>query len=419
MTAPAYATRDSGLSALVLAIGLKLIPPKIIGRILIYLPSGRCLDIGDRRVGPGAELHLRSWKTVWRSMCRSSVGFCESYVNGEWDSPAPERVFAFYLQNRESFDRAGRLWLRRSKAVRAWHLLRDNNKRGSRRNIEAHYDLGNDFYSLWLDPTMTYSSGLFSPGVDDLEKAQRAKYQLIADALDLRPGQRVLEIGCGWGGFAAAAARQGVLVKGITLSAEQLSHAKRRVADGTSFELLDYRDVTGTFDRIASIEMIEAVGESHWPTYFRTISERLAPGGIAALQAITIDEDLFPAYRKRADFIQRHIFPGGMLPTVDAIRRHAEAEGLTSTAVRRFGRDYARTLRLWRERFERATPDLERLGFDSTFRRKWHLYFCYCEAGFEHGAIDVGIYRLTKPMGGAVGARTEGAIRTTTKGSLK
>ncbi len=399
MTAPAYASRDSGLSAIVLAMGLKLVPPQMTGRLLIYLPSGRCLDLGDRKVAHPAELHLRSWKTVWRSMRRSSVGFCESYVNGEWDSPAPERVFAFYLRNREAFDRAGRFWVRRSGAVRAWHLLRDNDKRGAKQNIEAHYDLGNAFYRLWLDPTMTYSSGLFDHGVADLESAQLAKYRLIADVLDLQKGHRLLEIGCGWGGFASVAASRGAMVNGITLSAEQLEHAKRFETEQTSFELIDYRDASGSYDRIASIEMIEAVGESHWPDYFQTIHDRLAPGGIAAIQAITIDERLFPAYRSRADFIQRHIFPGGMLPTVDLIRRHADAHGLTFETVHRFGHDYARTLRLWRERFDQVTPALEALGFDATFRRKWRLYFCYCEAGFEDGPIDVGIYRLTKPGG--------------------
>ena len=189
------------------------------------------------------------------------------------------------------------------------------------------------------------------------------------------------------------------MVNGITLSAEQLEHAKRFETEQTSFELIDYRDASGSYDRIASIEMIEAVGESHWPAYFQTIHDRLAPGGIAAIQAITIDERLFPAYRSRADFIQRHIFPGGMLPTVDLIRRHADAHGLTFETVHRFGHDYARTLRLWRERFDQVTPALEALGFDATFRRKWRLYFCYCEAGFEDGPIDVGIYRLTKPGG--------------------
>lgn len=414
MTAPAYASRDSGLSAIALAMGLKLVPPQITGRLLIYLPSGRCLDLGDRKVAHPAELHLRSWKTVWLSMRRSSVGFCESYVNGEWDSPAPERVFAFYLRNREAFDRAGRFWVRRSGAVRAWHLLRDNDKRGAKQNIEAHYDLGNAFYGLWLDPTMTYSAGLFEPGADDLQSAQHAKYRLIADCLDLQPSHRLLEIGCGWGGFAAVAGNRGVEVTGITLSDEQLAYAKRHASNRTTFELLDYRDVTGTYDRIASIEMIEAVGETHWNSYFRTMSERLAPGGIAAIQAITIDERLFPAYRSRADFIQRHIFPGGMLPTVDIIRRRAEAHGLTFETVRRFGQDYARTLRFWRERFDEVSPALEEMGFDVTFRRKWRLYFCYCEAGFEHGTIDVGIYRLTKPAGG----KAAGAARKEAKGSL-
>ncbi|MCB1381097.1 MAG: class I SAM-dependent methyltransferase [Alphaproteobacteria bacterium] len=419
MTAPAYATREPGLPAQILAIGLKLVQPRIAGRLSIHLPSGRCLDIGDRRISQAAELHLRSWKTLWRSMRRSSVGFCESFMKGEWDSPAPERVFAFYLQNRESLDRAGRFWMRRSRAVRAWHLRRDNDRPGARRNIEAHYDLGNDFYSLWLDATMTYSSGLFDPGIDDLESAQCAKYRLIADALDLQPGHRMLEIGCGWGGFAKVAAERGAQVKAVTLSAEQLAYGRSRATDRMSFELMDYRDVSGTYDRIASIEMIEAVGESHWSTYFRTLSERLAPGGVAAIQAITIDEKLFPAYRSHADFIQRHIFPGGMLPTVDIIRQQAAARGLTFETVRCFGRDYARTLRLWRERFEKVSQQLGELGFDETFRRKWRLYFCYCEAGFEHGAIDVGVYRLTKPGDGAASDQTQMTGRKDLKGTKK
>ncbi len=407
MTATAHVPRDSGLALLILAIGRKFVPPQLTGRLSIYLPSGRCVDLGNGGGGPQAELHLRSWMPLWRSMRRSAVGFCESYMKGEWDSPAPEKVFMFYLQNRESFDRAGRLWVRKSRALRFWHMLRANNKRGAKRNIEAHYDLGNDFYSLWLDPTMSYSSGLFNAGIDDLELAQGAKYNLVAEALDIEPGHTILEIGCGWGGFARTAAACGAEVLGITLSGEQLAYARATAAGGTRFDLMDYREAHGTFDRIASIEMIEAVGEAHWPHYFKTIAERLAPGGIAAIQAITIDEKLFPAYRARADFIQRHIFPGGMLPTPGIIHHHAAAHGLACSTVHRFGRDYARTLQLWRERFEKAAPALDALGFDESFKRKWRLYFCYCEAAFLVGAIDVGVYRLTM-------AAVNAAARTTT-----
>lgn len=396
MTATAHVPRDSGLSLLILAIGQKFIPPQLSGKLSIYLPSGRCVDLGNSGGGPQAELRLRSWMPLWRSMRRSAVGFCESFIKGEWDSPAPEKVFMFYLQNRESFDRAARLWVRKSRAVRFWHMLRANSKRGAQRNIEAHYDLGNNFYNLWLDPTMSYSSGLFQAGVDDLELAQGAKYKLVADALDLEPGHTILEIGCGWGGFARTAAARGAEVLGITLSREQLAYARATAARGTRFEFLDYRETHGTFDRIASIEMIEAVGEAHWPNYFRTIAERLEPGGVAAIQAITIDEELFPAYRARADFIQRHIFPGGMLPTPGIIHQHAAAHGLTCSTVHRFGRDYARTLQLWRKRFENAAPALDALGFSESFKRKWRLYFCYCEAAFLNGAIDVSVYRLTK-----------------------
>ncbi len=406
MTATAHIPRDSGFSLLILAIGRRFIPPQLTGKLSIYLPSGRCIELGHSGCRPHAELHLRSWMPLWRSMRRSAVGFCESFIKGEWDSPAPEKVFMFYLQNRESFDRAGRLWMRKSWAVRLWHLLRANSQRGAKRNIEAHYDLGNDFYGLWLDPTMSYSSGLFQPGIDDLEHAQQAKYELVADALDLEPGHTILEVGCGWGGFARTAAARGAEVLGITLSREQLAYARATAAQGTRFELMDYREAQGTYDRLASIEMIEAVGEANWPHYFKTVADRLAPGGIAAIQAITIDEQLFPAYRARADFIQRHIFPGGMLPTPGIIHQHAAAHGLSCVTVQRFGRDYARTLQLWRERFERAGLALDALGFDESFKRKWRLYFCYCEAAFLAGAIDVGVYRLTKNAVDAVTGTT-------------
>jgi cyclopropane-fatty-acyl-phospholipid synthase len=362
MTATAHVPRDSGLSYLILAIGRKFIPPRLAGRLSIFLPSGRCIELGNGRGGVEAELHLRSWMPLWRSMRRSAVGFCEGFINREWDSPAPEKVFSFYLQNRESFDRAARLWVRKSQAVRLWHQLRANSRRGAKRNIEAHYDLGNDFYSLWLDPTMSYSSGLFDASIDDLEAAQNAKYNLVAGALELESGHTVLEIGCGWGGFARTAAARGAEVLGITLSREQLAYTRTMAANGTRFELMDYRETRGTFDRIASIEMIEAVGEAHWPIYFRTLAERLAPGGVAAIQAITIDEALFPAYRTRADFIQRYIFPGGMLPTPSIIHKHAAEHGLTCSTVQRFGRDYGRTLQLWRERFDAATRRLTLWG---------------------------------------------------------
>ncbi len=344
-----------------------------------------------------AELKLNNWNPLWRAMRRAAVGFCESYVAGDWDSPAPERVFEFYLRNRHGLDDAGRFVMFRSFAVRAWHLLRPNNRKGSKRNIEAHYDLGNEFYRFWLDETMSYSSAFFADGAQGLEEAQTAKYQMIADSIALSPGQSVLEVGCGWGGFAKLAADRGADLTGITLSDEQLAFARQHLDGRATFLLQDYRDTQGTFDRLVSIEMIEAVGESNWPAYFKMVAGRLKPGGLAAIQAITIDERLFPNYRARADFIQRHIFPGGMLLTKEALRSQAESQGLTFEIVNCFGHDYARTLKLWRQRFDARTAEIAALGFDNAFQRKWRLYLAYCEAGFSEGVIDVGVYRFMKP----------------------
>jgi len=377
---------------LVVAIGRLFTPKSLAGQLRLTLPGGQRIDLGQS-TGPAAELHLTSWRCLWSSMRRGAVGFCEGYMTGDWDSPAPERVFDFYLRNREALDTASRGIMFRSLAARLWHLLHANNRSGSKANIEAHYDLGNAFYSLWLDRCMSYSSAYFGRGAQSLLDAQDAKYQLVADSLEARSGQSLLEIGCGWGGFAEVAAARGLSVTGITLSHEQLAFARERLGDKADLRLQDYRDTQGTFDRI---EMIEAVGEAHWPDYFRTLHDRLKPGGIAAIQAITIDQRWFEQYRTGVDFIQRHIFPGGMLPTREIIQAQAAAVGLLCEEVALFGRDYARTLAIWRQRFDGVQEQLARLGFDEVFRRKWRLYFCYCEAGFAHGDIDVGVYRFRK-----------------------
>lgn len=397
MTAESLPIRDGFLARLIVAAGQKLVPRRVQGHLILTLPSGRQFELGRMSSGPSAEIHLKSWQPVWASVRRASVGFCESYMEGHWESPDPARVIGFYLQNRDSLDRAARPIFFRSAIDRFRHVLRNNSVKGSRRNIEAHYDLGNDFYRLWLDETMTYSSAWFCAGAVELADAQRAKYRLVLETLGLRPDHSLLEIGCGWGGLAEEAMRLGAAVTGITLSTEQLVHARARLGDGADIRLQDYRDAEGSFDRIASIEMIEAVGESHWGRYFGVLSRRLKPGGVAVLQAITIDERHFDGYRAGADFIQRHIFPGGMLPTREVIRKHARAAGLDYEHVIGFGNDYARTLAMWREAFEAQWPAIANLGFDERFHRKWRLYLDYCEAGFRHNAIDVGLFRLTKP----------------------
>jgi cyclopropane-fatty-acyl-phospholipid synthase len=327
---------------------------------------------------------------------RGADGFGESYMAGDIESSDVTGVLRFYLQNREALDGAAAPVFFKSLFDRLFHMRRANTKSGSKRNISAHYDLGNGFYALWLDRTMSYSSGYFAAGAESLEAAQIAKYQLVLDALDLKRDARILEIGCGWGGFAEVAAAHGHRVTGLTISGEQLAYAEDRLAGRAELRFQDYRDSTGRYDAVASIEMIEAVGEAHWPTYFKVIRDRLKPGGVAAVQAITMDERFFPGYRTTTDFIQRYIFPGGMLLTKSIMAEQAARAGLAFETLSTFGSDYARTLRMWRERFENSWSGIARMGFDDAFRRRWRYYLCYCEAGFAEQAIDVGVYRFRR-----------------------
>ncbi|MFA9475742.1 MAG: class I SAM-dependent methyltransferase [Filomicrobium sp.] len=282
------------------------------------------------------------------------------------------------------------------------HRYRRNSRLGSRRNISEHYDLSNDFFRLWLDSDLHYSSGLYSAGAQSLEEAQRAKLDLIFEMLNLAGGEHILEIGCGWGALARHAARaNNVQVTGVTLSRQQLAYARKQAdkegfGASCKFLLQDYRDVRGSFDHIVSVEMVEAVGEDYWPAYFQVLNDRLITGGAAVIQAITIDETRFDAYRRKADFIQRYIFPGGLLPTPAAIAQQAALAGLRIERVERFGLSYARTLREWRKRFEATWPQAVKLGLDERFRRQWRYYLAYCEAAFLEGVIDVGIYQLRK-----------------------
>jgi cyclopropane-fatty-acyl-phospholipid synthase len=398
MTSEAAAQSEGLIGRLMLAVGRRLVPQDLRGGLHLTLPSGRSLDIGFRNPGATASLTLNSYAPVWSSIRRGAVGFSESYITGGWDSPDITALLRFYLQNRHALDRAAKPVFYKSIGDRLWHIMRDNDRAGAKRNIQEHYDLGNDFYQLWLDPSMTYSSAYFGRGAEDLEAGQRDKYRAVLHAIGAAPGSHLLEIGCGWGGFAEEAVRQGHGVTGITISQEQHDYAVARLA-GTAAEirLQDYRDTRGSFDGIASIEMIEAVGESHWPDYFRTLRDRLKAGASAAVQAITIDEEFYPDYRSSADFIQRYIFPGGMLPTRQILRQQASAAGLGYEQVLSFGADYARTLALWLQRFEAAWPRIQDLGFDERFRRRWCYYLTYCEAGFAERAIDVGIYRFARP----------------------
>jgi cyclopropane-fatty-acyl-phospholipid synthase len=373
------------------------------GRLRVLGTDGAVRVYEGTSPGPEAELRVVRDRAVWRLLAHGANGLGDSYVDGDWESPDVATVLEFGILNQSACDRPG--WGARALrlADRLRFVAQGNSRRGSRRNIAAHYDLGNAFFGLWLDPGMTYSSALFERPGQDLPSAQDAKYARLCDARGLAPGHRVLEIGCGWGGFAEfAATRHGCHVTGITLSREQFDHALRRVrdagiADRVEIRLQDYRDVPGTFDRVASIEMFEAVGERYWPAFFETLRARLVPGGRVALQVITIDEARFDAYRREPDFIQTRVFPGGMLPTVAILRDRARAAGLRPEAAFMFGRHYEETLVRWRQAFLARWPEAAALGFDDRFRRLWSFYLDYCIAGFRTGQTDVGHFAFGAP----------------------
>jgi cyclopropane-fatty-acyl-phospholipid synthase len=384
-------------------MGLKLIGRPRFGGLTVVFPNGRSRTVGNPGTGEHAVLRLRNFKVITQAMRRGTVGFAAAYIDGDVEVDDLTALFRFFLQNRDMFESANPGLFRKAAHDLAYHLARPNTREGSKQNISEHYDLGNDFYGEWLDPSMTYSSALFASGNQSLEEAQREKYHRVADMAGIKPGHTVLEIGCGWGGFAEAVARDyQAKLRGITLSREQLKYGldrlkRQRLDEFAELVFEDYRDTTGQFDHIGSIEMIEAVGEEHWPSYFQTVHDRLKPGGTAAIQAITINEADFEGYRSGPDFIQRYIFPGGMLLTKTAMREQGNRVGLTLENVETFRLSYAKTLRLWRERFLERWNVIAPLGYDEQFKRKWVYYLSYCEAGFTEGSIDVGIYQYRKP----------------------
>jgi len=377
----------------------RLLPHLHAGRLHLTLPGGETVERRGASPGPEAALALRRWRAPWRILVEGEDGFSSAYIDGDWTTPDLAALFDLGMRNETALEPQSKSWLLSLVRNRLFHALHANTRRGSRRNIAAHYDLGNGFFKEWLDAGMNYSSALYR-GDETLEQAQLQKLDRIAALLELRGGERILEIGSGWGALAERlVGHYGGNLLGITLSVEQLAYAKARlhqeIADGRAdFRLVDYRDVTGRFERIVSVEMIEAVGERYWPAYFAKLRECLTPGGSAVVQAITIDESRFPHYRIRPDFIQRHVFPGGMLPTPGIIRREAEKARLKLAGHESFGDSYARTLQEWRGRFLRAWPKLEAQGFNQRFRRLWEYYLAYCESGFRCGAIDVGFYKF-------------------------
>jgi cyclopropane-fatty-acyl-phospholipid synthase len=366
------------------------------GRLSIRMPDGRTVLIEGRAEGPEATLILHNWNLAHRALTGGTIGVAESYIDGDWESPDVTAFLELFLVNVEVGDTlagGARGIARVVELIRHW--LRSNSRSQAKKNISAHYDLGNEFYSKWLDETMTYSSALYGDGANDLASAQTAKYRALAQAAGLKAGDHVLEIGCGWGGFAEFAASEiGCRVTGLTISREQLAFARERIekaglSDRVDLRFQDYRDETGKYDGVVSIEMFEAVGEKYWPTYFAKVRDCLKPGGRAGLQIITIKPEAYETYRANPDFIQRYVFPGGMLPTENHLKSLGETAGLEMVGHRAFGPDYGRTLAEWRQRFWEAWDEVQPMGFDLRFKRLWEFYMYYCEAGFRSGHINV------------------------------
>jgi cyclopropane-fatty-acyl-phospholipid synthase len=365
------------------------------GTLDVTLPDGRAIRLGGLEPGPAAVVQLHNYGFASRLINRGDIGIAEAYLNGDWDTPDLTQFLYLFCVNHDLIQAmlGDKPLMRFLQSVRHW--FNRNTRRQARRNILAHYDIGNAFYSAWLDPGMTYSSALYEEDTADLTAAQNNKYRRLAEAINLQPGQKLLEIGCGWGGFAEYVAKTfGAKVVGLTISKEQRDFAQKRIKDAglsdkVEIKLQDYRDERDRYDRIASIEMIEAVGEAFWPKYFSQLRDRLLPGGFAGIQAITIQDSIFQSYRREVDFIQRYIFPGGMLPSPQVLKTFGDRFGVPVIRERIFGQDYAKTLAIWRNNFLAAWPNLKPLGFDDRFRRLWEYYLSYCEAGFLSGNIDV------------------------------
>ncbi|SHG89217.1 cyclopropane-fatty-acyl-phospholipid synthase [Kaistia soli DSM 19436] len=369
------------------------------GRLVVVTPSGRHIVQIGAEAGPEAMLILHSWRALRRVITGGATGFAEGCMAGDWTAPNLPALIELLALNGDHLGQLDDGTPLKRLLDRLTHRGNRNTRDGSRRNIAFHYDLGNTFYRRWLDSGMQYSSAIRC-GHETLEEAQQHKLDRIVELLKLNGGERVLEIGCGWGAVAERLAMNGCAVTGVTLSAEQLDYATERLASAglsADLRLEDYRDVTGAFDRIVSIEMIEAVGEEYWPAYFKTVHDRLQPGGRAVIQAILIAENRFENYRRNPDFIQTHIFPGGMLPTRGLMREQAAAAGLVFRHEELHGDSYAWTLNEWRSRFHTAWTAIEAQGFDDRFRRMWDYYLAYCEGGFRAGTIDVGLYVLERP----------------------
>lgn len=373
------------------------------GQLDIVLKDGRVFRAKGEGPGPVARIDILNDDVFTRLVREGYLGFCEAYLDGWWSTPDLQSFMDWINSGNDSVYNGfpGQKLVELYEKLRFW--LQSNSRRQARKNISYHYDLGNDFYGLWLDDTMTYSSAIFATGQESLEKAQHAKYASMVDQLDVRPGDHVLEIGCGWGGFAEYAAKErGLRVTGLTISEEQFKYASERIekaglSDLVEFKLQDYRDETGHYDGIASIEMFEAVGEKYWPTYFNAVRDRLKPGGTATLQIITVQDARFEAYKNDVDFIQKYIFPGGMLPSPSALRTQVTNAGLNVLKSIEFGESYSQTLRRWHDTFNEKWDQIALLGFDDRFKRMWNFYLTSCAGAFLTGNCDVTQITIARP----------------------
>lgn len=371
------------------------------GNLQLELPNGAHIHHTGPEAGPSATIKIKRWRLLRKLLLEGEIGLARGFVDGDWSTPDLSAVLEFGIRNETSITAATRGLGIAHLLNRFAHHRNANTRSGSRRNVAAHYDLGNEFYRLWLDDKMMYSSAIHENAGETLERAQDRKLDRAIELVDLDESSSVLEIGCGWGSLSQRIAEAGAArVRGISLSQEQISYAKEAIANTdvaakVSFDLCDYRSINQRYDRIISIEMFEAVGERYWPVFFEKLRENLTDDGKAVLQIITISREFFESYRSRPDFIQQYIFPGGMLPTVEIVKSEAQRAGFQISHYEPFGLSYADTLDAWHQRFNKSWPKIEQLGFDQRFRRMWNYYLNYCAVGFRHGWIDVGFFKLS------------------------
>jgi cyclopropane-fatty-acyl-phospholipid synthase len=383
---------------------LSLLEKIQIGQLTLVSPEGEKFIFRGTQSGIEANIQIHDWTVCKACLKSGDIGLAETYIDGLWDSTDIQSLLRLFLVNRQVIEKAiyGNWWGRLGYRIKHW--LNKNSKAGSKKNIHAHYDIGNAFYSLWLDPSMTYSSACFEDKDTSLIEAQEAKYQRIINSIDVHAGQNILEVGCGWGGLMEVASKHGINIDCLTISQEQATYARdraQRIKSDTSGEvnilIQDYRDHQNQYDGIASIEMFEAVGEKYWSTYFEMIQRCLKPGKKACIQTIVIADNLFDKYRKSSDFIQQYVFPGGMLPSIKKFKEAAQSKGLIVEDVYQFGQDYQKTLCLWHQKFNQHLQEIKQQGFDEKFIRLWNLYLMYCAAGFAENSTDVVQFTLSKP----------------------